>query len=263
MNNLVKKFCTPSFIEITNFDLKSIASANQTNMDFEGMQVPIYSWGQGEKVLLVHGWGSRASHMSLMARTIAEAGFNVFTFDVPAHSSVNIPPQKTSNMFEFGRTISAAVRYLKNIHTVVGHSLGAITILFTLSGFMKFKVLEFSSKKVVLISSPSSLDSIISSFSRTNNLTETEEETLRAGLEDEFNFKISDYSLESALKNIPSKLLVIHDKNDEEIPFSDAYDLEKIFPGTTLHFTAGLGHKKILFNREAIQIVSNFISGKS
>jgi len=262
MDDLVKKFCTPPYIETTNFDLKSIASARQTSIDFEELQIPIYSWGEGEKVLLVHGWGSRASHMSLLARAIAEAGFNTFTFDFPAHSSISIPSKKTSNMFELGRTISAAAKYLKDIHTVVGHSLGAITVLFTLSGFMKFKGYEFNSKKVVLISSPSSLESIISSFSRNHNLTESKEKILKAGLEDEFEFKISDYCVGSTLKNIPNDLLVIHDKDDEEIPFSDACDLKRIFPGTILHFTRGLGHKKILFNRETIQTAAKFIAGK-
>lgn len=69
------------------------------------------------KVLLAHGWGSRASHMGLLTRSIVDAGFQVFTFDAPAHSSVNSKPSKTtSSMFEFGRAISTVANYLGDLH---------------------------------------------------------------------------------------------------------------------------------------------------
>ena len=67
-NSWVEMFCTPQLIEVTNFDLKSIANSRQTHVDFKGIQILIYSWGEGKKTLLVHGWGSRASQMALLAR---------------------------------------------------------------------------------------------------------------------------------------------------------------------------------------------------
>jgi pimeloyl-ACP methyl ester carboxylesterase len=262
-DSLVKKFCTPPYMDITNFDLKSIDSSEKTYIDFEEIQIPIYSWGKGEKVLLVHGWGSRASHMSLFARIIADAGFNVFTFDAPAHSSIiNNPSKELSNMFEFGRSISAVANHLGNLHAVIAHSLGAIATIFTMTGFMKLKGYNFISKKVVLVSSPSSVESIITSFSKRENLTESEKSTLQLGLEKDFDFSVSDYFVSSALKNISIELMVIHDEDDDDVPISNAYDFQKTMPEIVLYFTKGLGHKKILFDRATIKIISNFIEGK-
>jgi len=262
MNPLVEKFCTPPFIEISNFDHNCIASAEKTVIYSCGMEIPLYSWGEGKKVLLVHGWGSRASHMSFLARAIAEAGFTAVSFDAPAHSSTNIPSKKTSSMFDFGCAVSAAVCYLKDPDIVVAHSLGAIAVMFTVSGYMKFKGLEFYPEKVILVSPPLSLDSMISSYANKNDLKESEENILRNGLQEEFDFRIADYSIGSSLRNIPQDLLIIHDKDDEEIHYTEAIEINKYFPSSVLHLTNGLGHKKILFSRETIQTVIKFITLK-
>jgi pimeloyl-ACP methyl ester carboxylesterase len=259
--DLVKMFCTAPLAEITNFDLKSLANARQTQIDFEGMQIPIYSWGEGEKVLLVHGWGSRASHMSLLARSIVEAGYQVHTFDAPAHSSVNSKPQKTtSSMFEFGRAISTVANHLGDLHAIVGHSLGAMATLFSITGYMRLEEYKFNSKKIVLISSPSNIKDVLSSFSKTNKFTEGENEALQLGLEKDFEFSAEDYNAGSALKNRNLDLLIIHDEDDDEVSISNAYDIKKAMPQTRLHITIGLGHKKILFSRDVIKVVSQFIN---
>src|ERR1035437_855711 len=200
--------------------------------------------------------------MSLLARIIADAGYNVFAFDAPAHSSVtNTPSKAISNMFEFGRSISAVANHLGDLHAVVAHSLGAIATLFTLTGFMKLKDYQFNSKKVVLISSPFNVDEIILSFSKANQLTENEKNTLQLGLEKDFEFKVSDYSIGNAIKTFSNHLMVVHDEDDNEVLISNAYNIEKNFPKTVLYTTKGLGHKKILFNRETIKIISKFIAG--
>ena len=49
MNDLVKKFCTPPYLELTGFDQKSITGSKKTYIDFDGMQIPIYSWGEEKK----------------------------------------------------------------------------------------------------------------------------------------------------------------------------------------------------------------------
>lgn len=260
MNDLVKKFCTPPYMEITKFDFKAIKSAEKTYIDFEEMKIPVYSWGKGKKVLLVHGWGSRASHMKFLAQIIANAGFNVFAFDAPAHSSdTDKPSKELSNMFEFGRSISAVAKYLGEIHAVVGHSLGAIATIFTMSGFLKLQGYNFSSKKIVLTSSPSTVESLVESFSKRNNLIEYEKESLKSGLEEEFDFNISDYCVSNAVNNSLGELLVIHDKDDTDVPISDAYDFQKIISNATVYFTESLGHNKILFDRSVIKTILNFI----
>lgn len=259
--NLVNLFCTPPYNEVTNFDLKSIANAEQTHLDFEEIQIPIYSWGEGDKVLLVHGWGSRASHMALLARIISIAGFQVFAFDAPAHSSVTNRQQKsTSSMFEFGRSISAVANHIGNINAIVGHSIGALSALFTVAGYLKLEKYKFNSKKVILISAPANVEQVLSSFSKTHNLSDTEKNSLRKNLEKEFDFKISDYCASKALSGFDQELLVIHDQDDDEVPYSNANVFKNSLQKTDLYITNKLGHQKILFNRDLSKNIATYIS---
>lgn len=46
----------------------------------------VYYWGvEGPKVLLAHGWESRASHFAQLIKTLVEQGFQVVGFDAPGH----------------------------------------------------------------------------------------------------------------------------------------------------------------------------------
>ncbi|MFW5716721.1 MAG: hypothetical protein ACOC0E_04665, partial [Spirochaetota bacterium] len=101
---LVELFCTPPTTSLTGFDQKVLSGAKRSVVPFEDQQLSCYSWGEGKTVLLVHGWGSRASHMALLGRSLARAGFRAIGFDAPAHSSVDPDRAKpTSNMFEYCR----------------------------------------------------------------------------------------------------------------------------------------------------------------
>src|SRR5271157_2657553 len=82
---LVEQFCTPPRQEDTDFDLKAFADAKNLDIEFEGRILKGYSMGSGKNILLIHGWGSRASHMALLARYLANNGFHVLVFDGPAH----------------------------------------------------------------------------------------------------------------------------------------------------------------------------------
>ncbi len=258
---LVQSFCTPPFREITNFDVKSIADSEKNEINFEGTRLALYSWGKGKTVLLLHGWGSRASHFALMAQIFKQAGFRVVAFDAPAHSSVkSIPLKATSNMFEFGRALYAVVKELGGIHAIVAHSLGAATAAFTVSGFLKMEKYRILCEKLVLISSPSSLDSIIHHFSVNHNLSPNEKIKLKDELEKEFDFTAQDYSVGTALKNNPTDLMLVHDKNDDEIPISQLYKIQHVCRGAMLEITEGYGHHKILFNRKVIQKISDFMT---
>jgi esterase/lipase len=264
MHQLVEKFCTPPFEEITNFDLRSAASAKRFCLDFEGAQLPVYSWGEGKKVLLIHGWGSRASHLSLLAKMIADSGFNVYAFDAPAHSSERAPAKTASSMFEFGRALSAVANYLGDVHAVAGHSLGSIASIFTLTGYGKYAGYKFSAEKLALISSPFSMEALLYGYAREQNLSEAEMLVLWKELEKEFDFKVEDYTAGKALKNnAHPDIMIAHDENDEDMSIENAYKINESLPTPArTFFTKGLGHRKILLNRDVMRAVSSFISGE-
>ena len=85
---------------------------------------------------------------------------------------------------------------------------------------------------------------------------------LTQSLEEAFDFKVTDYHLSPAVGNLNTKILIIHDAQDEEIPVSDALMLKDANAKARLVLTRGSGHKKILINRDMLRAVKEFISEK-
>lgn len=259
---LVEKFCTVPFIPLTDYDAKAISNAERFEILFEEQMLQCYAWGNGKTILLVHGWGSRASHVAPLARILTSAGFKVIAFDAPAHSSINENRQKDkSSMFEFCRAVSSVVEKINPVYVIIGHSLGAASSAFDAAGYLRLSDCKVNVEKLVLISCPANLKSVIKSFSKNNGLNCDEELRLIKELENDFNFRVDDYSVVKAIQNIDSEILVIHDNDDPEIPFSDAEDISKAAKKAQTCFTNGSGHNKILINRNMLAKVKEFLIG--
>lgn len=257
-NELVNDFCTPPSKEKTEFDKKAFASAQKTEIDFEGSKLITYSMGSGKKILLVHGWGSRASHLSLMARSLVKKGFHVIAFDLPAHGDSGRRPKDTSNLFEFGRAISCVAKHFGPIYTVIGHSFGGMSAAFTISGTGRLCESQFDAEKLVLISSPQGMPRVIEHYCKNKNMPELQTE-LTSNLKSQYNFKVTDYDLCKEMNRFNAQTLIIHDELDEEIPASDAVNINAANHSSSLLLTNGAGHNKILMSREMLRAVGDFV----
>jgi pimeloyl-ACP methyl ester carboxylesterase len=258
--NLVDRFCTPPPLNETDYDRKAVAGAKIMEFPFEGYRLIGYAWGSGRNVLLVHGWGSRASHLAPIGRSLARSGFRVLAFDGPSHGqSLKDGQKQHSSMFEFCRAIATVANTIQPLYAIVGHSLGAAAAAFTLAGHASIASYKISAEKFVLISSPASVARMIENFCRREDLEEKVEE-LTHGLEREFHFSVSNYLLPPALSNIEASILLVHDEHDDEIPVADAVSLKETREDAHLVVTQGAGHQRILANRVMIRAVKNFLT---
>src|SRR5271168_67559 len=89
-------------------------------------------WGdpQAPKVLIVHGWESRASHFGVMIKALAEAGRCVIAFDGPAHGDSE---GTQANVVVFAKTLLKMKDKLGKLDAVVGHSMGAAAATYALA----------------------------------------------------------------------------------------------------------------------------------
>lgn len=255
---LLQQFCTPAHMEESNFDRRAFQDAEARDVAFEGRVLKCHSTGEGKTVLLAHGWGSRASHMALLARSLAAGGFRAVAFDAPAHgNSRRADTADTSNMFEFGRAVSRVAGEYGPVYAVVGHSLGALAAAFALAGTGRFSEYRFAAEKLVLVSAPENLTRVLENFCRKHGMASTD--ALRQSLEGAFGFRVSDYSLSEAAGRLCAKVMLVHDEDDEEIPVSDALDMKKKHEGVELVLTRGFGHGRILICREMFNAVRSFL----
>lgn len=259
-SELVQKFCTIPKNPITSFDIKALSSVKKFEVDSSGKIIQCYEWGEGRTVLLAHGWGSRASHMAPLARQLSEAGFRVVAFDAPGHSSIDeFRETQYSSMFEFCTTISAVGKSISPVYALVGYSLGAASAAVVAAGQKKFNDKKVEAEKLILISAPQSIATMIKSFCRNNNLEIQDEQKLKNELQHEFDFSIEEYLTTEAVKIFNKEILLIHDNDDEEVPINDAKEIAASSAKIKTFYSNGYGHYKVLMNRNMFSEVKKFL----
>jgi pimeloyl-ACP methyl ester carboxylesterase len=257
MEGILDRFCTPPVAEDTDFDAKALDGAMAGTVRCGERTLVTYEWKGGKSVLLAHGWGSRASHMGLIARGLARQGFRVVAFDGPAHGRSRQgggPPR--SSMFEFCRCLAAVVGAAGPFHAIVGHSLGAAAAVFTSAGHGLCAPYKVKAEKLALISMPSGVARMMRSFCAKDGGSFDE---LKPALEREFSFRVDDYQVAAAISDTGTGILIIHDEDDEEVPVSDVRPLVESDPGAKLLVTKGSGHGRILASRETLRAILAFL----
>ena len=260
--DLVERFCTPQIPPLIEYDSKVLADAKRIEFPFEGVSLNGYCWGKGRTILLVHGWGSRASHLAHLGRLLSKSGFRIIVYDAPAHfSSSGYTGKSTSNMFEYCRALSAIAKKDEPLYALIGHSFGAFCAALTTSGRLAFTDYKISVEKLLLISTPPTLTDVLRSFCKHNGLDSSGFSELKESLEANFSFSVDDYDIKSALQSVAAKTLLIHDTDDEEFSIADIYSIQKDLPHLQLFTTRGSGHQKILINRAMIAHVKEYLLG--
>lgn len=209
------------------------------------------SWGQSaRKILLVHGWESRATQMAGFVDALVSAGFQVIALDGPAHGQSQ---GKRANPYLFSQAVVQAFRALGPFEGIVGHSMGGNAVATALAEGL-------DCQKVVLISSPSSIESVLHRFAQFMGLPKQSQLEFVRQVEAAVGKPARVLNAAANLSTSPSAGLVIHDRNDAEIPFSEALEINRQWPSSTLFSTDGFGHRAIVRQPSVWNKVAEFLA---
>ena len=257
-------FCAPRTDAESELDRKLTRSAEHHDIRFEGQILKAYAWGKGRTVLLIHGWGSRASHLAFLGKNIAKSGFRVVAFDGPAHGNSQFSGgSPRSSLPELCRAIFHISNRFGPIYSFVGHSFGGAAAAFTACGQANLSGYRVGVEKLVLISSPPGMRAMVKHYCRNYKLPDESEPAVIAQLEEEFPLKVADYEINDALKNFNGDALVVHDSDDQEVFIEEARQMVEGHGHVSLVETVGEGHRRILASRSLVRIVKAFLSGFS
>jgi len=232
-------------------EIQILKTGSKFRLDIHGKPVYGWKWGEGPGVLFVHGWNGRGIQFNRFISPLLRAGYSAITFDAPGHGESG---GKTSSYFELTDTVRAMMN-LQNgfsIKAIIGHSLGGSAIINALSK-------EHISLPAVLIAPALRLKQLLFN---TFNLHGIPEVIYRKAIE-EYEHRFG-YTLESddpceLLPALGIDLLIVHDRQDQAIPFQDSEDIAKAWPNVVLHETEGLGHKRILADRSSVELISDYV----
>ncbi|ARU58920.1 MAG: alpha/beta hydrolase [Pseudomonadales bacterium] len=202
------------------------------------------------KILLVHGWESRATQLAGFVDPLLHKGFEVYAMDAPAHGhSIG----KQANPVMFARAIKAVVEHLGPFNGIVGHSMGGSALGIALSEGL-------NCNKAVLISSPSSIVSVLHRFAGFIGLPKGATRRFIQLIEEQVGVPASDLDIAERVRTSSTKALIIHDTEDREVPFQDSKLIYKNWSDATFVSTTGFGHRAIVRQPEVWENVARFFA---
>ncbi|OXG02835.1 pimeloyl-ACP methyl ester carboxylesterase [Flavobacterium araucananum] len=210
----------------------------------------VYEYGKSDhKILLVHGWSGRGTQLFKIADELLKNGYSVVSFDAPAHGKSD---GKTTIMSEFIYSILEIEKKYGPFENIIGHSLGGMSVLNAIKDGLQVK-------KAVIIGSGDIVQDILDEFVSKLGLKPKISERLRDRFENKYKVKMDDFSAYKAAQKVEIPVLVIHDKDDPEVPATAGIHIHKNLQNGSLFLTEGLGHRKVLGNQNVIKKILDFI----
>ena len=207
--------------------------------------------GEGPTILLVHGWGDRASRLGAFIEPLVEAGFRVVGIDLPAHGD---SPGRMTNAYEWSEAIRATADHVGGVVGVVAHSIGGVNTLLAMRNGMQ-------AQRLVLLASALRMQHAVDQFAGLFQLPRRSMDGLVEMIERRFGRRVwADLSsdLHAAELNVPA--LLFHDRQDAQVAFADGEQLHEAWPASRLVATDGLGHDRLLRDTDVIAQAVAFLS---
>jgi pimeloyl-ACP methyl ester carboxylesterase len=250
----LKVFLTPPRTKASRWERKFEQLGTQQFLTVGDKQLRVLMHGTGDKTaLLVHGWGSRSTHLGSYAESLVQAGFRVYSVDGPAHGQST---GKCTDMIEFAQAIATVAMHVGGVDVIVGHSFGAACTLLSVDRF------GLKAEKMILISCFADAVFITDAFARFLRIEKRAVHEMRLRLERKYRNAWSWERIAPALliRSYERPILLIHDLHDDEVPVQHAQLLQSNNSNTQLFLTQNQGHRRILRDKGGIAAAVTFLA---
>lgn len=243
-------FSTPRRHRTPEVELAALDRGCSTSIRASGLWLRMHTWGDGPAVLLLHGWEGRGAQFHAFIDPLIEAGFSAIAFDQPGHGGSE---GHLANPLIWTQALEAVASEIGPLHGVVAHSLGAVGAAMAMTRGLKVP-------RAVFISPPLEPDPYYGGLLSALGLAESAHQAAFQAFAMRLGIPWDQARLRSLAPGLSSPLLVIHDRDDREIPWSNIAALASDWPTARLHSTEGLGHRRILRDPAVVRQVVAFLS---
>ncbi|TCI91037.1 alpha/beta fold hydrolase [Tenacibaculum sp. M341] len=213
-------------------------------------EIEILTYGfSKKKVLLVHGWCGRSTQLFMVADKLLENGYMIISFDAPSHGNSE---GKSALMPDFIDAIKEIDEKLGPFDAAVGHSLGGMSLYSAIAEGVKVK-------SMVSIGSGDKISDIIKNFIKNLSLKPKVATKLKKFYDQKHEMDIDSYASSAKAKEVDIPALVVHDSLDGDVPVSCAYNIRQSLKQGSIFITSGLGHTKILRDKNTTARIVDFI----
>lgn len=223
--------------------------------EYPGGPLQAFAWGDGaRKVLLAHGWESRASRLATSyVESLQAAGFQVVAVDMPGHGE---SPGLQSDMDSFATAIQSISAAVGPFHAVIAHSLGAAATTWAVARGMPVQRLAYLAPACWTLAFPERFCAVLGV-----------PEPARAALYRRLFqvFAESDWinlsgDVLSGQLTVPG--LIVHDRSDGEVHYEGGVAIHQAWKASKLVTTEKLGHRRISSAPEVVKQVVEFVTAE-
>jgi pimeloyl-ACP methyl ester carboxylesterase len=254
----VELWCTPPAAELSLRMPPGVPAGQPVEAAWNGHRIAGEAWGDGPPVYLVHGWGGCRAHMGVFIKPLVEAGHRVIAFDLPSHNASDrgeLAPGRTT-IVECAAAVSAIVGEHGPARAIVAHSLGAKAAALALAD-------GTSAQRLVFLAPMGDFSLYLDLFAERHGFGPR----IRAGLHRRLDRRLRTPLYDTDISRVAARtdnppLLLVHDPDDPDSPYTTSQKILEVWPGARLETTRGLGplaHYRILRHRPAILASIEFI----
>lgn len=219
--------------------------------------LPAEGEAERRRILVVHGWGSRAEYLSDLAWGLRQAGADVIVLDLPGHGASS---GRRLDLKIAAEAIVAAERHFGRFDGVVGHSFGGAAVMMAAGGvFSDLQTLKAT--RIALIGSPSSMGEVFNGFAAMVGLGRSSVGAMRSRAVEIAGARVEELDGVSVARRIDRPLLVVHAEDDKEVNVGHAQRYIGVSPHVRHLWANGHGHRRIVSAPEVIAAVASFLSG--
>jgi pimeloyl-ACP methyl ester carboxylesterase len=199
---------------------------------------------------LVHGWAGRGAQVGAFAGPLVAAGFDVVTFDGPAHGE---SPGLEASVPQLAECIVEIAAQRGGVHAVIGHSMGAASAAMA-------TMIGLTPKGLVMIAPPLSHRRRMERVAGSLELGAEVRERFFAAAERRVGWKDDDVDMRVVARRAPCPALVFHDPQDDNTEFAGSEEFVAGWRGARLVPCPGRGHIRILATGEVVAEAVRFVS---
>ena len=252
-------FQTPRRVRLKKNEVTFFETSHNFKVPYYLEDIDCYELGDsnGKLVLLVHGWDSNAGSLAGIAQDLANKGYLVVTFNLPAHGFSKL---KRTNLKFCREAFQAVLDYINPSEkfSVVAHSFGSAVTTFSLSNS------RYKADKLVFLTNPNKISNIFYDFKNFIGLGKLSYQYLLEDVKNMLGEPVDKISIEDYSKQVKyNQLLLIHDYYDKVLPYQNSVDVRSKWQRSEMITFHKIGHYRMLWNEEVIQSIIDFLATKT
>lgn len=215
---------------------------------------------KAKKILISHGWMSRAAYMMRLIKILHQQGYDVYALDFPAHGEakgIQLP------WTDAVAILKATINKYGPFYGVIGHSFGGSMILNTLNvaGQLPDWQLSYKPERAVLIASPTQMRSPVSSIARRFKLSGQGYLQLRQLIRQQAEIDPKLIRLSHFISQAPdTPFLCIHGEQDRTINPKESIIFCNEYKNARLSLLPDADHVSVLMDDRVERLVCEFLA---